>query len=90
MRAAFLDSWKVWLVNASRACGFRIYEGGERLEIRGSALRPELVPLLVQRLSSEPTFAGRSFQTLSIDRAHDAQRVDFLLHTMGAEAEASG
>ncbi|MCP5149357.1 MAG: PilN domain-containing protein [Ectothiorhodospiraceae bacterium] len=60
----------------------RIQSGGRRLEIRGAALRPELVPVLVQRLSSEPVFVGMKFQTLRLDRTEEGEgRLDFVLRT---------
>jgi len=60
----------------------RVARGGEELQIRGSALDPELVPRLVQRLSGEVEFQGRKFRTLTIERPEsDPTRVDFLLQT---------
>jgi len=59
-----------------------VRDGGASLEIGGSALSPELIPVLVQRLTAEPVFEGAGFGHLVIER--DAQagvRVDFRLQT---------
>ena len=62
--------------------GVEIAEGGNVLELSGSAIRPELVPRLVRSLASEPAFDGAMFRQLVIDRPSDsAYRVDFLLRT---------
>ena len=67
--------------------GVQIAKGGAELQIKGSALDPELVPRLVQRLSAEAEFQGRKFRTLTIERPEsDPKRVDFLLRTSAAVA----
>jgi len=43
--------------------------GGGDIEIRGRALRPDLVPGYIQRLNREELFAGRSFARLEMNRA---------------------
>ncbi len=50
----------------------------------GQALKAELLPRYLQRLSTEPVFAGKTFETLLMSRDHDRPgRVDFELHGVG-------
>lgn len=66
----------VWLT------GFVVQAGGEGLVIRGSALKPALVPSFIQRLTEETTLAGTHFGLLQIEREDTASRqVDFTLYT---------
>ena len=46
--------------------GFAVTEGGEGIEIRGRLLDPAKLPVYMQRLRSEPVFAGRRFATLDM------------------------
>ncbi len=70
----------LWLRN------IEISQGGKALSLRGSALRPELVPVLVERLSREAVFAGLQFHTLELERAPgDSAVFDFRLSTVKAE-----
>lgn len=55
---------------------------GQQVELQGSALRAEEVPLYVQRLSNEAAFAGTAFQSVVIARNEEqADRIDFTLST---------
>jgi len=66
----------IWLT------GFVVQAGGEGLVIRGSALKPALVPSFLQRLTEETTLAGTHFGLLQIEREDAATRqVDFTLYT---------
>ena len=47
--------------------GFTLTGGGE-VSIRGKALRPELVPVYIERLSQEKTLQGRSFASMELHR----------------------
>ncbi|QKT03306.1 PilN domain-containing protein [Ectothiorhodospiraceae bacterium 2226] len=64
----------------------RVRQGGAALEVRGSAVRPELVPRLVQRLGREAAFRGMEFEVFSLQRAPDGGHVDFVLRTHAGEA----
>jgi Tfp pilus assembly protein PilN len=69
----------VWLT------GFTVQAGGEGLVIRGSALKPDLVPVFLQQLSNEKALAGTQFGLLQIQREKpDSRYVDFTVYT-GAE-----
>jgi Fimbrial assembly protein (PilN) len=46
--------------------GFSIGKGGAEMEISGRALRPELVPSYIQRLTREKALQGRAFDSLSM------------------------
>ena len=68
----------------------RISQGGASLGMKGQALKAELLPRYLQRLSTEAVFAGKVFKTLSISRNHDQPgRMDFELHGVGEEAPAA-
>jgi hypothetical protein len=43
-----------------------IAHGGNAIAVAGQALRPELVPAYLRRLSAEPVFAGKSFSQLRV------------------------
>lgn len=62
--------------------GLRLRRAGRDIVIRGTALDAALVPVLVQRLSDEPAFAGMRFAALTIDRSDATpEQVDFELRT---------
>ncbi len=64
-----------------------VRDAGSSLELGGSALRPELVPILVQRLAGEPVFEGASFGHLILEREDEAgRRVDFRLRTRSPDS----
>jgi hypothetical protein len=52
----------IWLT------GFSIGGSGSEISISGGALRPELVPAFLNRLSTEPTMHGKAFGTLEMSR----------------------
>jgi hypothetical protein len=65
-----------------------IADGGAKVILAGSTLKPERLPQFLQRLSAEPPFQGLEFSSLSMDRPkEDARRVDFVLRTEPEEAE---
>jgi hypothetical protein len=62
-------------------------ERGEAV-IAGRAMRPELVPLYIQRLRTEEKLQGREFSRLEITRpAQPAQFIEFVLSSGSAEAK---
>ncbi|NOX43995.1 MAG: PilN domain-containing protein [Gammaproteobacteria bacterium] len=66
----------VWLT------GFSVKAGGDEVVIRGSSLKPALVPLFIQQLSVEPTLSGTHFGLLQIQREQSQTRyVDFTVYT---------
>lgn len=66
----------VWLT------GFMVQAGGEGLVIRGSALKPSLVPTFLQQLSGESALAGTQFGLLQIQREKpNSGHVDFTVYT---------
>ncbi len=72
----------VWLT------GFSVKAGGSALKIQGSALKPGLIPVFLQGLSSEPALAGTRFGLLEIERkGQDIGYVDFTVYT-GSEIPA--
>ncbi len=64
----------------------RISHGGQTLGLKGEALKAELLPRYLQRLSTEMIFAGKAFEMLSMSRNHERPgRMDFELHGVGEE-----
>ena len=72
----------VWLRDITLA------EGGHSLVLQGSALRAELVPRYVQRLSRQASFAGLEFASLVMSRSEERKEsVDFVLRSTLEEAQ---
>ena len=66
----------IWLTHLS------INQGGKQLGLSGGSLKPELVPKFLQRLGSEPSFAGKEFKSFLLSRAKKtAAWVNFDLNT---------
>lgn len=77
----------LWLNNVGVAAG------GAELRLEGQATAPELIPRLLQSLSAEPAFAGRSFREVLFERQeHDSGAVvEFQLRSArGDEADDAG
>ncbi|MCP1728098.1 hypothetical protein J2T60_002098 [Natronospira proteinivora] len=53
----------VWLTHIS------LEEGGQHISLRGRTRQAEQMPIYLQRLSDEPSYAGTDFRTLRMDRA---------------------
>lgn len=63
--------------------GLRFSEGGSQVGLKGSALKPELVPQFLQRLSAEDVFSGTRFDSLVMSREkEEKQQVDFHLSSV--------
>ena len=59
-----------------------IRQGGQQLELDGSTLQPDQVPLLLQRLADEKAFNGAEFKYFTMDRPEkQPHQVDFSLLT---------
>ncbi len=72
----------VWLRDIALA------DGGHSLVLQGSALRAELVPRYVQRLSRQAPFAGLEFASLVMSRSEERKEaVDFVLRSTLEEAQ---
>ncbi|MBI3562847.1 MAG: PilN domain-containing protein [Gammaproteobacteria bacterium] len=65
--------------------GLYIHEGGEKLNLRGSTTRPELLPKYLQRLAQEPSFHGIEFKSFVMQRAKDKPQIDFDLRATPQE-----
>lgn len=57
----------IWLT------GFSIGSGGSEIALSGGAVRPELVPAYLNRLSKEPSLHRKSFDALEMTRPQAAQ-----------------
>jgi len=68
----------------------RLYGGGTRLDMAGNALKPELVPRYLQRLSNEEVFSGTAFETFRLARQKKGTGwVIFELHSQAEKKEGS-
>lgn len=66
----------VWLREIALA------DGGHSLVLQGSALRAELVPRYVQRLSRQASFSGLEFASLVMSRSEERKEaIDFVLRS---------
>ena len=66
----------VWLT------GFMVQAGGEGLVMRGRSLKPALIPIFLQQLSTESALSGTQFGLLEIQRkTPNASTVDFTVYT---------
>ena len=67
----------VWLTELS------FNEGGSKLGMQGRALKPELVPKFLQRLSNEDIFTGTRFRSFVMNREKETeQQIDFSLQSI--------
>ncbi len=66
--------------------GLHIHSGGEKINLQGGTLKPELVPHYLQKLSKEPIFEEIEFQTFLMERPEKSSHIDFYLHSNKKEA----
>ncbi len=68
--------------------GMKIRAGGTQLDMQGNALRPELLPRYLQRLSNEPVFHGTAFDSFIMTRREQPPRwVEFALRSVDEKTE---
>lgn len=66
----------LWLTSVN------IMDGGKHIGLKGSSLEPEMVPIFLQRLSSEEVFKGTEFSSFKMERKKKEHKtVDFVLST---------
>jgi hypothetical protein len=65
--AQYLNAFSRQSIDGIWLTGFSITGGGD-IEISGRTLRPDLVPVYIQRLNEEEVLAGRSFAHLEMKR----------------------
>jgi hypothetical protein len=65
--------------------GFTVAEAGNELQLRGRALRPELVPAYLRKLSDEPVMRGRSVTEMKLS-APQREQQKYVEFTMSAGA----
>lgn len=59
-----------------------INAGGRSLSLHGNTLDPELMPILLEKLNSEPAFVGREFKKVLMEKDPDLKGVmNFVLTT---------
>lgn len=88
--STYLESFSRQMPKGVWLTGFTVQAGGEGLIIRGSSLKPELVPTFLDRLSTENTLMGTQFGLLQIQReSPDASFVDFTVTTSTEPPKAS-
>lgn len=80
--STYLESFSRQMPKGVWLTGFTVQAGGEGLVIRGSSLKPELVPTFLDQLSTEKTLVGTQFSLLQIQRETSGARfVDFTVTT---------
>ena len=88
--STYLESFSRQMPKGVWLTGFTVQAGGEGLTIRGSSLKPELVPTFLDHLSTENTLMGTQFGLLQIQReTPDASFVDFTVTTSTEPPEVS-
>jgi MSHA biogenesis protein MshI len=71
--------------------GLNISQGGQALDLRGSALDPQLLPRYLQRLGQEPGLQGINFETFLMQRpAQGGNHIDFDLKSTTHKASGKG
>lgn len=73
-------------VDGTWLTGVRVLRGGAALALEGRALRPELVPAYLERLSEESVFSGKSFSELQLSTGEDTlNEIRFSVRTDGVQ-----
>jgi len=77
-------------VNGTWITGLSVQNGGEKLAIAGSCLKPELAPVYLQKLSDEKIFTGKTFGVMELVRQEtesdkkkqkSADQINFIFRT---------
>ena len=68
--------------------GFAVTDGGEGIEIRGRLLDPAKLPVYMQRLRSEPVFAGRRFAALEMKGVDPVAPKDVAVNSPASAGES--
>lgn len=80
--SAFLEGLAHEHIDGLWLTDFAIGNGGADITLAGSALRPQLVPRYLQKLSLERAFTGKAFKSLLMTRPKTGPtRIDFFLRT---------
>ncbi len=70
--------------------GLSVQQGGTKLAIAGSSLKPELAPVYLQNLSNEKVFSGKTFGVMELSRQEvtsedgsqtTSDQIDFIFRT---------
>lgn len=77
--ASYFRAFSRQIVDGLWLTGFGIHGAGTEIELQGRALRPELIPVYINRLKNEQVLQGKSFSNLEMhvpqaapDRAGEA------------------
>jgi hypothetical protein len=77
-------------VNGAWITGLSVQQGGTKLAIAGSSLKPELAPVYLQNLSNEKVFSGKTFGVMELSRQEvksedgskiTSDQIDFIFRT---------
>ena len=77
-------------VNGAWITGLSVQQGGTKLAIAGSSLKPELAPVYLQNLSNEKVFSGKTFGVMELSRQdvtsedgtlNSSDQIDFIFRT---------
>lgn len=63
--------------------GINLLDEGREVQLRGRMIQPELLPIYLQRLQSEPAFSGRSFNVMNLQAsdAPESRDLEFFIGT---------
>lgn len=64
--STYLRAFARQIVDGLWLTGFNIYGAGNEIGLRGRALRPEMVPVYINRLKTESVMQGKSFSALQM------------------------
>lgn len=72
-------------VNGLWLTGIKVQNGGQRLSLEGKTISAELVPIYIQKLSTEAAFSGISFNVLDLTR--DEENPSVIRFNVGTSKE---
>jgi hypothetical protein len=88
--SAYFEAFARQHVEGTWLTRLAVENGGRSITATGHALQAALVPLYVQQLGSEPVMAGKSFNTLEMQRPEtDPLRLDFSISVNPPQAGAA-
>ncbi|WP_157889119.1 PilN domain-containing protein [Herminiimonas arsenitoxidans] len=74
--AEYLRAFARQIIDGVWLTSFTIHGAGSAISLEGSTLRPELVPIYLTRLKSEPVMQGASFSSLEMELPRVEKSVD--------------
>lgn len=79
--AGFFDALARGTVSGLWLTEFGFKEGGDYVYLKGESLKAEYVPKMIEKLSAEPVFQGKTFELFDLALNEKTKRFDFVLQT---------